>query len=380
MPQTREMHSRILGPSTGIWRSRFEANYELPAAKSMEELEHEYKSRAIILSRRMDFRGRKTNLKEQAWLEVIHTMLVESLTIPIQPSGPKTYNRLREVMSQSNFLSRPKKQRSCEFTCAIQLSLTSLALHREVSEPCSRYDYELAIAYSFGSEANGPYITHNNLDLIKLLHIRSFWQRHLLEPEEMSFYLTFKDLAEDHKPKMRKGYGATESELSSSWIGYYSCLHPMPQTRTQLNKNPGQTCADIASHLIDILSLDLQTTGDEFWPVECNNFIPMSEDPDIHRVFFQGSQGYYGQTSDLNPVFGFKEDISFPYGGIPGWARICFAIIATGQDINSSDWVHGYEAILLPGGRIMMGRWLDLKEPSGRGPFIFWDVEVPFYL
>lgn len=37
----------------------------------------------------------------------------------------------------------------------------------------------------------------------------------------MSFYLTFKDLAEDHKPKMRKGYGAIESELSSSWIGYY---------------------------------------------------------------------------------------------------------------------------------------------------------------
>lgn len=127
-------------------------------------------------------------------------------------------------------------------------------------------------------------------------------------------------------------------------------------------------------------SLALQMTGDEFWPAECNNFIPMSEDPDIHRVFFQGSQGYYGQTSDLNPVFGFKEDISFPYGGIPGWARICFAIIATGQDINSSDWVHGYEAILLPGGRIMMGRWLDLNEPSGRGPFIFWDVEVPFYL
>lgn len=51
--------------------------------------------------------------------------------------------------------------------------------------------------------------------------MRNFWQRHLLKPDELSFYLTFKDLAEDHKPKMRKGYGAIESELSTSWIGYY---------------------------------------------------------------------------------------------------------------------------------------------------------------
>lgn len=87
----------------------------------MKELEHEYKSRAVILAHRMDFRGRKTNMKEEAWLEVIHDMLVESLTIPLQASGPKTYNRLREAMSQTNFLSRSKKQRSCLFTCAIQL-------------------------------------------------------------------------------------------------------------------------------------------------------------------------------------------------------------------------------------------------------------------
>lgn len=35
---------------------------------------------------------------------------------------------------------------------------------------------------------------------------------------------------------------------------YPACLHPMPETRTQLNKSPIQTCADIASHLrVDIL-------------------------------------------------------------------------------------------------------------------------------
>lgn len=103
----------------------------------------------------------------------------------------------------------------------------------------------------------------------------------------------------------------------------------------------------------------------------------MSSDPGIHRVFFQGAQGYHGQSGDVNPVFGFTEAISFPYGDIFGWTRICFAMIADGNGLNSSDWLHGYEAVLLPGGRIMLGRWMDLKDTSARGPFIFWDVEGP---
>ena len=123
--------------------------------------------------------------------------------------------------------------------------------------------------------------------------------------------------------------------------------------------------------------MNLHITNDPFWPAECNKIIPMYPDKDKNRVFFQGMQGLYNQASERNPVFGFTEPIAYPYGGIPGWTRICFAIIPDGNEEYSSDWLHGYEAILLPGGRIMLGRWIDLKNPTGRGPFIFWDVEVP---
>lgn len=283
-------------------------------------------------------------------------------------------------MSQTRFLNRPRKPKPCEFTCAIQLCLTALALHKEVSEPCLRSEYELAIVYSFGSEPVGPYIPHDNLDLTKILHIRSFWQRHLLELDEMTYYITFSYLDEDHKPKMRKSYGIDESQLSSSWLGYYSCLHfeSVPGTRAAFNKSTTQTCADIESHLrLDILSMNLHITNDPFWPSECNKIIPMSTDMDTNRVFFQGIQGINGLAGEGNPVFGFTEIIAYPYGGIPGWNRVCFAIIAGGNDEYSSDWLHGYEAVLLPGGRIMLGRWIDLKNTSGRGPFIFWDVEIP---
>ena len=101
-------------------------------------------------------------------------------------------------------------------------------------------------------------------------------------------------------------------------------------------------------------------------------------------MYFDGVQRIYGGTGDVkNPLFGFTEPIASSYGGFSGWTRICFTICED-QDKDKmevdvdhaefSPWVHGYEAVILPGGRIMMGRWVDLKNPSGRGPFIFWDT------
>lgn len=80
----------------------------------------------------MTFRGRKVTEKEASWLSVVHTMLVESLTVPLTENGPKTYNRLREVMAQAKFLSHPKKMKACEFGCAIQL--VSLGQTSDVGE------------------------------------------------------------------------------------------------------------------------------------------------------------------------------------------------------------------------------------------------------
>lgn len=115
------MHARILGPETGIWRTRYEANYDMPEGKSTEELGYEYQTRAIVLSHKMDFRGTKPNQKQQLWLDVIYTMLAEALTTSLKPSGPKTYNRLREVMAQEKFLSHPRKPKPCQFICTVQL-------------------------------------------------------------------------------------------------------------------------------------------------------------------------------------------------------------------------------------------------------------------
>lgn len=107
-------------------------------------------------------------------------------------------------------------------------------------------------------------------------------------------------------------------------------------------------------------------------------------------------------------VRGFLEPVPSPQGGIPGWSRICFVIYDANRDflklvLSSNDidenetdrtfleedwppidlhmdfhWIFGYEGIMLPGGRIILGQWIDMarvdEDQCSRGPFIFWDV------
>lgn len=92
---------------------------------------------------------------------------------------------------------------------------------------------------------------------------------------------------------------------------------------------------------------------------------------------------------------GFTEGLP-EQGGLPGWRRICFVIyeissgsilpvVGPGQDLSIEEWLfsmgsniaRGYEGIVLPGGKIMLGRWSDMfnmEELVCDGPFIFWEV------
>lgn len=130
------------------------------------------------------------------------------------------------------------------------------------------------------------------------------------------------------------------------------------------------------------------------------------------RVFFRGTQTWYStQWSPSDLVRGFLEPISDPQGGIPGWTRICFITYFANRDVliafdqeedieaqqygasftsfPDEDWppvdfesnfihIYGFEGTILPGGRTILGQWLDLKDEGNsncaRGPFIYWDA------
>jgi hypothetical protein len=127
--------------------------------------------------------------------------------------------------------------------------------------------------------------------------------------------------------------------------------------------------------------LQVKPHSELIWPQACNDLAPLYEGPETKRFPFVGSQDMDGGSEEgPNWLFGFTEDIELAFGGFTGWKRICFTICemidgeAADLKEDSEGWVHLYEALMIPGGRIMLGRWTDLKAPGAKGPFIFWDV------
>ncbi|KAJ5323026.1 hypothetical protein N7452_011315 [Penicillium brevicompactum] len=434
----KELMARILAPESGVWRGRFQGRYNVPAKKANNELMFEYITRAIVLKAKIDFKEEeddrqrlwmrvlRTMLQESLTLP-FHSLLPKTLKC-IGDVLQKT-NFLAEPL-------KPGKR--SELFYALQLCLSALSLDSAITQPCRRTDYDMEHIYSiekgtlgdgfmedesedfnasetssqssgaetdeseetpeddFGSPDSSdsslestdiitnqptsepqPFIDHKTLDLALLLEFHSFWQRHLLSYSEHTFYESFQALPDELKPQVRKEDPSKASLLSTFWMGYYSCIHPFPFSLDDLEHR--QTCGTHEDE-VEAMTLELTPHPDLFWPSACNKAVPLAKGVKTVRVAFEGKQGMHGPCPDENDVFGFTEEIEVAYGGIQGWKRICFAICerVDNEPADLSEgtdgWVHVYEAVIIPGGRTMLGRWMDLKEPSAKGPFIFWDV------
>lgn len=117
----------MLPSESTVWRSRFDDLYDIPPGRSSHELKTEYKVRAIVLVQNIDFK-RGEGAQQRLWLEVVHTMLLESLTLPLENYTSKTYDQLSERLKKLSFLRRPvsgyvlyKPPEPLELFCAVQL-------------------------------------------------------------------------------------------------------------------------------------------------------------------------------------------------------------------------------------------------------------------
>ena len=91
----------------------------------------------------------------------------------------------------------------------------------KIKNHCTRSEYDPAVVYSLGDELSTPFVEHEKLDLARLLHIRGFWQRHMLNQAEQTFYETFVRLPETVRPQARKTFNDLEANIAICWLGYY---------------------------------------------------------------------------------------------------------------------------------------------------------------
>ncbi|KAJ5501648.1 Major facilitator superfamily domain general substrate transporter [Penicillium expansum] len=362
----KETWSKVFESESAIWRYRFGKHYDIVPGRPSRELKIEYQIRAIVLSSPIQFKEEEDD-RQYLWMEVMQTMLEESLKLSIAPGATsKTLERIHETLKGG---------------------LSSFALDPTITEPCRRTDYDIKQVYSYAEKVGKAFIDHENLDLAKLLSLRNFWQRHFLNASEFTYQESFSGLPAELRPRARKDIPNEVSKLSPSWLGYYSCMHPLSDL---LKINERQTCADLETHGdgLDVMVVSRPSISNpppkSSGPSNAARLSPLAGSPNTKRTYFDGKQRAYGGAYEVgNPVFGFTEEIAIPHGGVGGWTRICFTIVEGDEEeeekspsliMDGEGWIHGYEAIIIPGGCMMLGRWMDMKEPEARGPFIFWDV------
>lgn len=110
----------MLASDSTIWRARFNDKYDTPQGRKTRELKVEYQIRAMVLQQKIDFEH-EDNEQQQVWLEVIQTMIDEVLTLPSDIETSKTYKVIQQAMTNTSFLSHPKRVQLSELFCAVQL-------------------------------------------------------------------------------------------------------------------------------------------------------------------------------------------------------------------------------------------------------------------
>ena len=106
--------------------------------------------------------------------------------------------------------------------------------------------------------------------------------------------------------------------------------------------------------------------------------------PIVHEQYpFKSFFGTVRDNTHPAHVYGRLNGLP-PQNGVPGFQRIVFikyCPLANGFYDERSVW--GYEGCVLPGGRIIVGRWFDATEFGANttaynrmtGPFIYWNVD-----
>lgn len=159
------------------------------------------------------------------------------------------------------------------------------------------------------------------LDMHALLHIRNFWQRHFADDVrgigENTYVSVMKSLsASGMGPREWDQPLHHQAPLNTNWYGHYSCLHPWPKQRQDLEER--QSCAE-DWETADPMTLDLETSTSNddpmFWPPAFSSipaFADLIPDPEFsekyHVTYLRGISPFKDLKSPFLVAAGSTED------------------------------------------------------------------------
>ncbi|MCJ1461476.1 hypothetical protein MMC07_000073 [Pseudocyphellaria aurata] len=430
----------IIACSGGFWRTRFNSVFDPSPGKTVDELKTLYQYRRKKLGKPVDFQaGHEAD--EVNCLRIIRDLAIESCNY-WGMGRSKNIDRLREFVTKSNllhklFCGRPVQLRMTGLFQAIQLLLTHWSL--DLSMKCPTYSFEISQKVVYTHPDVTPIFKHrvSTVNMTYLLHIVNFFKYHITVPEEKTLHPFFKELAEDQRPRAwDNGIDQGLSRVGTTWKGTYAYMDSrlVRQIRNvragsaifmdgfgiewgdgafqslHLDFDPAHCCpwprgfeehlqalpshlsaAAVHGHAVEPRRrgrdyLLFSGTGMDNIPFHCSGVLhalpPQHDIPGWQRISimkkFDPEPRPPADPSAYAPSSSTTADTSTPNPFTPDWDQTGRDGEAGGHIDMSTDDYWCYEGVVLPGGKIILGRWFSPNEDRAQclntGPFIFWNV------
>ncbi|KAL1599584.1 hypothetical protein SLS60_007387 [Paraconiothyrium brasiliense] len=422
----------IDGDHFSFWRAKFCEDFARPPGKTNQELRDEYMKRWKWLRRFVNLKKspmyqfvRGRTFAEKEIVEVLTALIKESFASSVQSddgSRPHCLNmvRLKEFVLESSILlggRRPPQPMLGEpgevhpNLAAVKLMLSHFLFDEEV--PTRSWfaidDAQKAVYSATNIERLFEGRWKNLLNWPWFLHCMNFFRQYMTTAEASGLHAMIQGLRPSQKPvpwdgPLKRG----SAPLPTRWIGTYALMTREMLTRFRTKNSLGRH-----HHIYyDDLNVDegnTQTLNLEFLTEEQQNKLTWPEmfesrlharrdlDPDAAKARAQHREKYPYDTSEDAPSIrfdGWGEEGDLDYFatgwlnplpdqcGIPGFQRVTF-MKHPYEDLNNvhQDGLWAYEGVVLPGGKIMIGRWWEATSDNINynddysGPFIFWAVD-----
>lgn len=191
-------------------------------------------------------------------------------------------------------------------------------------------------------------------------------------------------------------------KLGRFWKGSYGYIEPEEVQEIRHRGNPEGAIQDEfcgqGGNVFQNLELEKVDEGRETWPPAFEDYLQALEEPKKRMRAEPQSRGSNSGPEIESPSFrfgGFGEDAKEGFlvdgwlntlprqSGIPGWQRLTM-MKYWADEFGNVDYnvLWAYEGIVLPGGKIVVGRWWCPIGTEFRysGPFILWCVDTPALL
>ncbi|KAL5389947.1 hypothetical protein DPSP01_002006 [Paraphaeosphaeria sporulosa] len=415
--------SAIIGDKLSFWRAKFCEDFARPPGKTNAMLRAIYMERWRWLRRFVNMKASKTfqfvrghSVKEKAVLKVLVDLINESFA-GVQPGavGSDCPNmlRLKDFVLKSRLLlggRRPPPPKFYE-NAAVSESLVAVRiiathfLFGEAIQPGAWFAIDDAQRAVYSSTNDAPlYLGHQkhvvNLDWV--LQCLNFFRYYMTVPEASDLHDAMHELDDSQRPTAWDGALKSGSYvLGNHWRGTYAYLEHKDLKRfrqmIRQDRHGDHILTDLNIDEGNIQSLYLDFSADVSalpWPAVFEDRLHSLHPAELPQARAQHSKKsaptapnsirFDGHGEDLEDLYfasGWLNALP-PQAGIPGWQRITMMKhfeddIAAVQDDN----LWAYEGVVLPGGKIILGRWwfasdehINFDDEYG-GPFIFWAVE-----